>query len=62
MTLDELQRCETFVSSKELSLAIVYKDGNKNRKEEAAHCSGSDIPCIHSILITERPRHISTKV
>lgn len=63
MTLDELQCCETFLSSKEVSLAIVYKDGNKNRKEEAAHCSGTDIPCIHgSILITEWPRHISTKV
>lgn len=53
---DELQHCGTFVSSKEVSLAIVYTNGNKNRKEEVVHCSATDISCIHgSILITERP-------
>lgn len=33
--LDELQRCGTFVSSEEASLAIVYKDGSRRREEEA---------------------------
>lgn len=40
---DGLQHCGTYVSSKEVSLAIVYKNGNKNRKEEAVHCGGTDI-------------------
>lgn len=53
---DELKRRGTFVSSKEVSLAIVYKKRNKNRKEEVVHCSGTDVSCIHGgILITERP-------
>lgn len=60
---DGLRRPGTFGSPAEVSLAIVYENGNKRRKEEAVRCGGADVSRIHgSVSMTERPGHNGAKV